>query len=419
MFAACGGDTPETTTAATTNPPEQTEETMTLDLIKDNQTEYTIVYDDKNEGAAQLATAIQSAFSKNSVEIAAVTASSAEADYGKEIVIGNVRASTTAVAAKLKPSDFAACISGDDWVLLATDATNYDYLTRVLKKGLLTHIMDGQFTVTSEDNLIYSTSAYADTTYAAYIKKGTRALSQEQVESLFVPKNFSASDRTRLPYRIYLPSNYDPAKQYPVLVFLHGAGERGNDNQKHLVHVVANLFNQKDTPVTDAIIICPQCPTNNQWVDTPWANGSYSTATVKESNEAAAVVELVDQIAKTYSTDPDRYYVMGISMGGFGTWDLIMRHSDKFAAAVPICGGADPSMAESIKNVPIYTTHSADDPVVPAAGTIEMVEALQNAGSTVLKYDAVTGKGHEVWKSFSEKPEVLEWLFAQKLSDRK
>ncbi|MBQ7353958.1 MAG: prolyl oligopeptidase family serine peptidase [Clostridia bacterium] len=417
LLTACGGSTPADTTVPTT-PPAEVNKNVKLDLIKDGKTDYTIVYDDKSEAATKLANTVKSAFSKQNVEIAFVAASSAEADYGKEIVVGNLRASAADVTAKLKPSDFAMCVSGDDWVLVATDETNYNYLNLVAKERLSAGLTEGALTVESDNDLICSSSAYADVPYAAYVRRGTRGLSQEQVESFFVAKSFS-SDRTRLPYQIYVPSNYDPAKQYPVLLFLHGAGERGNGNDKQMVHVIANLFNQKNTPVTDAIVICPQCPDNNQWVDTPWANGSYSTSAVKQSNEASALLELLDQIAATYSTDPDRYYVMGISMGGFGTWDLLMRAPDRFAAGVPICGGADPAMADTLKNVPIYTTHSIDDPVVPISGTREMVEALQAAGSTVIRYDEVNGKGHEVWKSFSEQTKVLEWLFSQKLSDRK
>ena len=421
-LTACGNETtPDaTTTAATTTPPVEVKENVTLDLIKDGKTDYTIVYDDQNDAAKELADAVVSAFAKQDVTITSVAASSAEADYGKEIVIGNVRASSADVTTKMKTTgDFAMCVSGDDWVLVATDETNYNYLAMVAKESVLANILDGALAVKSDKDLVYSSSKYASLSYAAYVRKKSRALSQDFILEIFKAKTFKASDRTQLPYRIYVPSNYDPAKEYPVLLFLHGAGERGNDNTNHMKHVVGNLFNQKNSPVMDAIVICPQCPNDNQWVDTPWANGSYSTTSVKQSNESKAVMELLDKVAATYSTDTDRYYVMGISMGGFGTWDLLMRAPDKFAAGVPICGGADPSMAKTLKNVPIYTTHSSDDPVVPISGTREMVEALQTAGSTVIRYDEVNGKGHEVWKSFSEQTEVLEWLFSQKLSDRK
>ena len=417
-LTSCGKNDPATTTATTT--PSEVKENVILDLIKDGKTDYTIVYDDQNTAAKELADAIESAFAKKDVTIPTVAASTAEADYGKEIVVGNVRASAADVTAKMKSTgDFAMCVSGDDWVLTATDETNYNYLAMVAKESVLANILDGALTVESDKDVVYSTSKYATLSYAAYVRKKSRSLSQEFMLEIFEAENFKASDRTRLPYRIYVPSNYDPAKEYPVLLFLHGAGERGNGNDKQLVHVVGNLFNLKDSPVFDAIVICPQCPEGNQWVDTPWANGSYSTTAVKQSNESKALVELLDKVAETYSTDLDRYYVMGISMGGFGTWDLIMRYPDKFAAAVPICGGADPSMAEVLKNHPIYTTHSTDDPVVPASGTHEMVEALQNAGSTAIKFDKDTGYGHDIWTSFTKQPEVMEWLFAQKLSDRK
>ncbi|MBO5779461.1 MAG: prolyl oligopeptidase family serine peptidase [Clostridia bacterium] len=419
MLALCSCND-QTLDATTTQPPKEEVKNVTLDLIKDGQTDYTIVYDDKNAEATELADAIQSAFSKKGVEITSVAASSAEADYGKEIVVGNVRGSATEVAEKMNANaDFAACVNGDDWVLVATNDLHYDYLTMVTKDRVLDNILDGKLTVESANDLLYSTSKYATVTYAAYLRKQTRALEQKEVESFFEAENFSASDRTRLPYQIYVPSNYDPAKQYPVLLFLHGAGERGNGNDKQMVHVIGNLFNLKDSPVFDAIVICPQCPDGNQWVDTPWANGSYSTTAVKQSNESEALMELLDKIADTYSTDPDRYYVMGISMGGFGTWDLIMRNPDKFAAAVPICGGADPSMAEVLKNHPIYTTHGSSDPTVPVAGTRDMVAALQAAGSTSVIYEEKAGMGHDVWTQFSKQPEVLEWLFAQKLSDWK
>lgn len=222
---------------------------MILDLIKDGKTGYTIVYDDQNDAAKKLADAIESAFAKKDVTIPVVAASSAEADYGKEIVVGNVRASAADVTAKMKSAgDFAMCVSGDDWVLTATDETNYNYLTMVAKESVLANILDGALTVESDKDLVYSTSKYATLSYAAYVRKKSRTLSQDFILEIFEAKTFKASDRTQLPYRIYVPSNYDPAKEYPVLLFLHGAGERGNDNANHMKHVVGNLFNLKDSP---------------------------------------------------------------------------------------------------------------------------------------------------------------------------
>lgn len=421
-LTACGGETTAdaTTTAATTTPPVEVKENMTLDLIKDGVTDYTVVYDDQSEGATALAAAIEAAFSKQNVKITRVPASTAEADYGHEIVVGNARPSVADVTAQMKSAgDFAMCVSDDDWILSATDETNFDYLTMVAQNQVLSRILDGNLTVESDGDFIYHASNLASQSYAAYVKKNSRALSQEFIHEIFSEETFSASDRTRLPYRLYVPSNYDPEKDYPVLIFLHGAGERGNDNTNHMKHVIGNLFNQKNSPVLDAIVICPQCPANNQWVDTPWANGNYSVANVAQSNESKAVMELLDEIAETYSTDADRYYIMGISMGGFGTWDLAMRYPDKFAAAVPICGGADPAMAETLKNFPIYTAHGSADPTVPVAGTRAMVAALQAAGSTVITYEEKPGMGHDIWTRFSGQTEVLEWLFNQKLSDRK
>ena len=392
---------------------------MPIELIKDGTTEYTIVYED-NDSAAELANTIVKTFSTRSVTINAVKATEAEADYGKEIIIGNARTSVANVAATMKTSDFAACINDNDWVLTATDEVNYKYLTEILKNGVLQNITNGALTIDPADNLVCSTSKYADITYATYMDKKVRAISDDFIKEIFTMETFKTSNlRNGLPYRLYVPSNYDPSKTYPVVLILHGAGERGNDNTAQLVHVVKQLFDQADSPVHDSIVVMPQCPNGNQWVDTPWANGNYSLTNVKQSNESKAVIELLDQIAQTYSTDTDRYYAMGISMGGFGTWDLIMRYPDKFAAAVPICGGADVAMAETLKDHPIYTCHGSADPTVPVAGTRAMVQALQDAGSTKIVYKEINGGGHGVWEDVSKDPTVMEWMFSHKLSDRK
>lgn len=411
-LVSCKGDQPAETTA-------QEVKDMPIDLIKDGTTEYTIVYED-NASAAKLASTIVKAFSTRSITIQAVKANEAEADYGKEIIIGNARASVANVTAHMKSSDFAACVYENDWVLTATDDVNYKYLTEILSNGTLNNITENGLTIDPSANLMCSTSKYANITYASYMDKKVRAISDDLIKELFTTETYKTSGlRNGLPYRLYVPSNYDPSKTYPVVLILHGAGERGNDNTAQLVHVVKYLFDQENSPVHDAIVVMPQCPGGNQWVDTPWADGNYSLDKVKQSNESKAVVELLDQIAQTYSTDTDRYYAMGISMGGFGTWDLIMRYPEKFAAAVPICGGADVTMAETLKNHPIYTAHGSADNIVPPSGTQAMVKALQDAGSTAIVYKEVKGAGHDVWTDVSKDPAVMEWMFSHKLSDRK
>jgi predicted peptidase len=136
------------------------------------------------------------------------------------------------------------------------------------------------------------------------------------------------------------------------------------------------------------------------------------------SNELAAVMELLYAIEDEFSTDDNRYYVTGLSMGGFGTWDLLMRYPEVFAAGVPICGGADPSYAEVLKDVPIYTVHSTDDPTVPVMGTQAMVKALKEAGSLLIFYEELEGFGHGVWNWTAEQADIWEWLFTQNLSFR-
>ena len=243
-------------------------------------------------------------------------------------------------------------------------------------------------------------------------------LTQTSLSAMFDSYVAELSDGSKLPYRLYVPENYDPKQVYPLLVVLHGAGERGNDNESQLRNMLLAMFNVKDTPVRDAIILAPQCPAGQQWVDTPWAKGNYDSTKVKESNELAGVVELVDDLWYEYSIDGDRIYAMGLSMGGFGTWDLLIRHSDIFAAGVPICGGGDPAMAEVLANVPIKTFHGSADPTVPVAGTRAMAEALEAAGSEVFTYEELAGKEHGIWNDVAGRIDVLNWLFEQNLKNR-
>ena len=219
---------------------------------------------------------------------------------------------------------------------------------------------------------------------------------------------------TVLAYRLILPENYDDTKEYPIVVFFHGAGERGNDNKLQFFHLVQYIFDN----APDCIILAPQCPINNQWVDTPWANGAYSVDKVAESNEMVAVMELLDDTIAKYNGDTDRVYAIGLSMGGFATWDIITRHNDVIAAGIPICGGGDPSKAELLKDTPIFTFHAVNDTSVPYQGTKQTVDAIKNAGGKLIEYTEYTTGGHGIWNQAIQTKGLLDKLFECKLSDR-
>lgn len=414
--------TPETPTEpetpSTPETPEKPEQTV-LDIVVDGKSDYTVVYDDSDAYLAALALDfVEQMQTKYGVTLAAVGASEAEDDYGHEIVVGRVRPAADKVAARMNDeNDFAICVEDDDWVMVATGSRLYTYLFSVVARRGIAHVEDGALAVEQDKDFIYHDSPYKKRSYIEY-EYGMGSLTQQQLAEIFEARSFTAGDGTKLAYRLYVPFDYDESREYPVLLLLHGAGERGNDNMGNLVHIVSNLFNISKTPVTDAIIVAPQCPAGNQWVDTPWANGSYDTSRVKISNELRAVMEIMDEVEDEFSTDYDRYYVMGLSMGGFGTWDLLMRYPDYFAAGVPICGGADPSMAEELVNVPIWTFHGSADPTVPVSGTREMAEALEAAGSTVYTYEEIAGAGHGIWGTVASRKDVVEWLFEQNLGGR-
>ena len=157
------------------------------------------------------------------------------------------------------------------------------------------------------------------------------------VKDVFVKHTYE-SDGYTLPYLLYVPKSYDCGEMYPLMIFLHGAGERGDDNQAQLVHGLQSMFDDPTSPVYDSIIIAPQCPVNSQWVLTPWAEGNYLIYNTPESKELESVCAVMDEITDCYNVDTDRVYITGLSMGGFGTWDLLARHGARFAAGMPVCG---------------------------------------------------------------------------------
>jgi beta-glucosidase len=235
----------------------------------------------------------------------------------------------------------------------------------------------------------------------------------------FSPRIFTERGNA-LNYQVLYPANFDENKKYPLLLFLHGAGERGSDNQKQLTHG-SELFlqNQQDYP---AIVLFPQCPAEDYWGDvTVDRSGEqrrfdfHNDATPTQSLDL--VMSLVDEFLDKPYTDRERFYVAGLSMGGMGTWELLWRMPEKIAAAIPICGGGLPEKAEKMVEVPIWAFHGMKDNVVPAHFTIRLVESVQGQGGTA-KVTLYPEANHNSWDAAFAEPKLLSWLFSKSLKGR-
>jgi predicted peptidase len=219
-------------------------------------------------------------------------------------------------------------------------------------------------------------------------------------------------DGGALPYRLMRPETMEPGKKYPLVIFLHGAGERGTDNEVQLVHGVKEFAKPEARKKYPCFLVAPQCPTGHQWVQVPWGADKHDMPPVP-SAPASLLVGLMDELQKSLPVDPDRVYITGLSMGGYGTWDLLSRQPERFAAAVPVCGGGDEKKAGVMKKVPIWAFHGGLDVAVPVARSRNMVDAVNQAGGNA-RYTEYPQVGHDSWNPCYADPEMMEWLFGQK-----
>ncbi len=254
-------------------------------------------------------------------------------------------------------------------------------------------------------------------------QNGSKEISEKDTviksKSLFVAKSESG-----LNYCEYLPDIADDEK-VPLVLFLHGAGERGNDNVSQLKNAIKEVVKPGSKSLfMDSVVLAPQCPSSSQWVDTPWENGNYESKKVQESSVMKSVVSLVEKYRDYEYVDANRVYVVGLSMGGFGAWDIIARHKDIFAAAVPICGGGPKDAIDLLKDFPIYTFHGTKDTSVPYSGTSEMVDLLKKAGSKEIEFVSYENEGHGIWdkaikhEGDKNSPSLESWLFGKSRAKR-
>lgn len=192
-------------------------------------------------------------------------------------------------------------------------------------------------------------------------------------------------------YLLFLPEGYKEKKQgWPMVLFLHGAGERGSDLNKVKVHGPPKIVQQqKDFPF---IVVSPQCPKDDWWTD-----------------KVEVLINLVDDIVARYGVDTERIYLTGLSMGGYGTWALASKYPKRFAAIAPICGGGNRIMAFRLKDVPVWSFHGAKDRVVPLKQSEEMVNAIKDRGGNA-KLTVYPDAGHDSWTETYNNAELYEWF---------
>lgn len=215
-----------------------------------------------------------------------------------------------------------------------------------------------------------------------------------------------------LAYRLFKPVKMDAGQRYPVILFLHGAGERGDNNEAQLMHGLRVFSSPEMQAKHPAFILVPQCPAGRKWSDVDWSL-LKSALPEKPSASMQLAMQALDSLVSTLPIDPKRIYIAGISMGGYGTWDAATRWPEKFAAAVPVCGGGDDLKAARLKNLPVWCFHGDKDTVVPVVRSRDMVQAVQSAGGSV-KYTEYPGVGHNCWDRAYAEPALYEWLFAQR-----
>lgn len=251
-----------------------------------------------------------------------------------------------------------------------------------------------------------------------------------QENEMFSYETFKNNQDESMMYRLLKPQNYKNLyhfekvaydklslgkgnnNKYPLLIFLHGAGERGNDNELQLMYIDEIVRSENFRENYPCFFIAPQCPKENRWVEVDWKLMQHDMPT-SPSTYLNLVNQLVDSMLKKYPIDKERIYIMGLSMGGYGTWDYISRYTDKTAAAIPICGGADEKQAEKLIDIPIWAFHGVKDKAVPVERTRNIIKAIKNNGGNPI-YTEYNDLGHLCWNRAFRTEGLFDWLFSQK-----
>lgn len=227
-------------------------------------------------------------------------------------------------------------------------------------------------------------------------------------------------EQDSLQYRILYPENMKKGKAYPLVLFLHGAGERGTDNQKQLTHGAKLFLDQKNRKKYPAIVIFPQCPPDVMWTNRTKVKSEeeedwiFKFPTESGTTKPAYMVDqLVNKILQNENIDQKRIYIMGLSMGGIGTLEFLYRWPDKYTAAAVICGGHNPDLITKYSNIPIWFFHGGKDDVVPGKYS-KLVYDEQKKYNAESKYTLYPEANHNSWDQAFAEPDLLKWIFSKK-----
>lgn len=238
-----------------------------------------------------------------------------------------------------------------------------------------------------------------------------------QDKSLFEKKLFIKNNDT-LPYRILLPLNYDPTKQYPLILFLHGSGERGNDNEAQLTHGATLFLRDSIRKNYPAIVVFPQCSSKSYWSNVSIVNDSITKTRIfnfdksgKPTTAMRLLLKLLNTLEKNYPVQKSQFYVGGLSMGGMGTFEIVRRKPNMFAAALPICGGADTAIASKLTKTNWWLFHGEKDNIVNVQYSKDMASAIKHAGGSV-KLTVYPEANHNSWDIAFAENDFMRWMFS-------
>ena len=241
-----------------------------------------------------------------------------------------------------------------------------------------------------------------------------------QDNSIFLYKQFIDGQDT-LNYRLLVPKDFEKSKKYPLHLFLHGYGEKGADNKLQLKYIAKLFTNKKNRSLYKSFGVFPQFPDGDSWTNREKVSSNkdmyYKFFENKKSTKSLSlVIKLMDSLVKTKNVNTERVYVTGLSNGGMGTFEMLYRRPDMFAAATPICGGAHPETAKLFaKKTPVWIFHGSEDNVVHPLYSVKMVEAIIEAGGTP-KFTLYDNVNHDSWLNAFKDKDFFKWIYSKKKS---